>query len=108
MPTEVPIACTLSAGEQPDRVVTMRELGRALVGLEVHERQARLRFHRKHERVGALVAAESQCCAFFQFATTRDGEATELEIRTPEGGEPLLRALVAAIVSGWEGQWRGG
>jgi hypothetical protein len=34
---------------------------------------------------------------------TRDGEKIDVEIRTPEGGEPLLRALVAAIVAGWEG-----
>jgi MerR family copper efflux transcriptional regulator len=105
MPTEVPLACTLSGSDQPARLVTIRELGqRALVGLEVRDRRALLRFHGEHERVDALVAAESQCCAFFQFAMMRDDEETELEIRTPEGGEPLLRALVAAIVAGWEGE----
>ena len=46
---------------------------------------------------------EGKCCAFFEFATTRAGEETEVEIRTPEGGEPLLRGLVAGIVAGWEG-----
>jgi hypothetical protein len=105
MPTEVPIACTLSAGDQPVRMAAMREVGRrALVGLQVSDRRARLRFHGERERVDALVAGESQCCAFFHFATTPVGEETELEIRTPEGGEPLLRALVAAIVAGWEGE----
>jgi hypothetical protein len=49
-----------------------------------------------------LVRAESECCAFFEFATTRRDEETELEIRAPEGGEQLLRGLVAAIVAGWE------
>jgi MerR family transcriptional regulator, copper efflux regulator len=105
MPTEMPIACTLSGGDRRARSAAIRELGdRALIGVEAHDRRARLRFHGDRERVEALVAAESQCCAFFQFAMTRDGEETELEIRTPEGGELPLRALVAAIVAGWEGE----
>ena len=105
MPTEVPIACTLGGSDRRARAVAIRELGdRALVGLEANDRRARLRFHGERERVEALVAAESQCCAFLQFAIARDGEETEVEIRTPEGGESLLRALVAAIVAGWEGE----
>ena len=105
MPTEVPIACTLSDGDRRARAMTFRELGdRALVGVEARDRRALLRFHGERERVEALVAAESQCCAFFQFGMTTRGEDTELEIRTPEGGELLLRALVAAIVAGWEGE----
>jgi hypothetical protein len=32
-----------------------------------------------------------------------EGEATELEIRTPKGDETLLRGLVSGIVAGWEG-----
>jgi MerR family transcriptional regulator, copper efflux regulator len=106
MPTEVPIACTLGDSDRRTRAAAMRELGdRALVGVEAHDRRARLRFHGERERVEALVAAERQCCAFFQFATTRDGEELEVEIRTPEGGAPVLRALVAAIVAGWEGEF---
>jgi hypothetical protein len=85
--------------------VAIRELGeQALIGLDASDRRARLRFQGERDRVEALVAAESQCCAFFQFAIARDGEETEVEIRTREGGEPLLRALVAAVVAGWEGE----
>jgi hypothetical protein len=103
MPRETPIVCTLSAEERPARSASARELGeRALVGLDVSDRRALLRFQGEHESVDALVAAESACCAFFEFTSTRDGEDTELEIRTPEGGEPLLRGLVAGIVAGWE------
>jgi hypothetical protein len=104
MSPEIPIACTLSAAERRTRSASARELGeRALVGLDVRGRRALLRFHGEHEGVDALVAAERGCCAFFELATTRDGEETRLEIRTPEGGEPLLRGLVAGIVAGWEG-----
>ena len=104
MPHETPLACILSAEDRPARIATARELGeRALVGLDVRGQSALLRFQGEGEGVDALVAAESACCSFFEFATTRDGEDTELEIRTPEGGEPLLRALVAGVVAGWEG-----
>jgi hypothetical protein len=103
MPTVTPIACTLGAEDRAARQAAARELGeRALVAVHVSERGARLRFRGDHERVDALVAAERACCAFFEFATTRNGEHTELEIRTAAGGEPMLRALVAGIVSGWE------
>jgi hypothetical protein len=104
MPQETPITCTLNPADSQARIVTARQLGeRALVGLEVRDRRALLRFRGQSEEVDALVTAESACCAFFDFATTRDGDDTELEVRTPEGGEPLLRGLVAGIVAGWEG-----
>ena len=107
MPQETPIACTLDAEDRPARIATARELGaRALVGLEVRDRSARLRFRGEREAVDALVAAENTCCAFFEFTTIPDGDDTELEVRTPEGGEPLLRELVAGLVAGWVGGQR--
>jgi hypothetical protein len=107
MTEEIPIACTLSTAERSTRLTTARELGRrALVGLDVSDRRALLRFHGEQAGVAALVRAESGCCEFFEFATTPKGEETELEIRTPEGGEPLLRGLLAGIVAGWQGGLR--
>jgi hypothetical protein len=104
MPRDTVIACSLDAENRAARIATARDLGeQALVGLEISDRRARLRFRGVHDRVDALVAAERACCAFFEFTTTRRGEHTELEIRTPAGGEPLLRGLVAGIVAGWEG-----
>jgi hypothetical protein len=104
---QTPPACSLDAEDRAARVAAARELGeRALVGLEFGDRRARLWFHGEHESVDALVVAERACCAFFEFTTTRRGEDTELEIVTPEGGEPLLHALVAGIAAGWEGQPR--
>jgi hypothetical protein len=104
LPEETPIACTLEAAERRARIASARELGElALVGVNVHERRALLRFHGDREAVDALVAAERTCCSFFEFRASHEGEDTELEIRTPEGGEPLLRGLVAGVVAGWEG-----
>jgi hypothetical protein len=99
---ETSLSCTLDAADRSARLVAARALGeRALVAVNVSERRARLRFHGEPERVDALVAAERACCGFLELKTTRHGEDTDVEIRTPEGGEPILRALVAGIVAGW-------
>jgi hypothetical protein len=102
-----PIACTLSATELPGRMESARSLGeRALVDVEVADRRALLRFHGHREEVDALVAAESSCCAFFDFDVREDGDRVELEILTPEGGELVLRGLVAGVIAGWDGGLR--
>lgn len=104
MPEDVPIACTLTSGELSDRIADARRLGeRALVGLEVSERRALLRFNGERDGVDALVAAESACCPFFAFDVRQEGERVELEIATPEGGELPMRGLVAGVLAGWEG-----
>ena len=104
MTVEVPIACSLSKADLPERLADARTLGAdALVGVEVRGSEARLRFRGEHERVEQLVAAETECCSFLEFSMHHAGENIELEILTPEGGEPVLRSLVAAIVAGWEG-----
>lgn len=101
---EVPIACSLSEVDLPQRLADARALGAdALVGVEARDREARLHFRGERGRVDRLVAAETQCCSFLEFSMHHAEEHVELEIRTPEGGEPVLRSLVAAIVAGWEG-----
>lgn len=101
---EIPIACALTTDELPGRIASARGLGaRALVGVEAGERRALLRFDRGHESIDAFVAAESRCCSFLTFDVTQQAERVEVEILTPEGGEPVLRGLVAGVVSGWEG-----
>jgi hypothetical protein len=97
-------ACTLDGQDRTTRLAGARELGKlALVAVEADHLRARLRFRGEPERVDALVATERACCGFLELTTTRHGAETELEIRAPEGGERILRALVAGIVSGWEG-----
>ena len=68
MPTELPIACTLSATELPARLAQMAELGRdALVDVELSGPRATLRFAAGkgvRDRITSVVVAESACCAF--------------------------------------------
>ena len=104
MPHAAPIACALTGDELPERLADARELGeKALVGLEVFDRRAVLRFSGERERVDALVAAENRCCSFLEFEVAEDRERIELRIATPEGGELPMRSLVAGVVAGWEG-----
>ena len=48
----------------------------------------------------ALVEAESGCCSFFEFDVRETDDEVEVEILTPEGGELVLRGLVAGVVAG--------
>lgn len=103
MATEVPIACTLSANELPGRLEAARALGeQALTGVEVTGRRALLRFDGHRDDVDALVEAESGCCSFFEFDVRETDDEVEVEILTPEGGELVLRGLVAGVVAGWD------
>lgn len=102
--TEVPIACTLSKAGLAQRLTEARALGaEALTGVEAGERAAVLRFSGDREAVDRFVEAESRCCGFFTFEINDQLEGMELRVTAPEGAEPVLRSLVAAVVAGWEG-----
>lgn len=74
MPAQTPIACTLPGSELSARLESARELGgRALVGVSVADRRALLSFDGEREGVEAFVAAESQCCPFFDFDIQQHG-----------------------------------
>ena len=101
MPTELPIACSLSATELPARFAQMAELGRdALVAVELSGTHATLRFAAGagvRERVTSVVAAESACCAFLAMQVRDEPDAVVLDITAPEDAEPVLRELVDAF-----------
>jgi hypothetical protein len=101
MPTELPIACSLSATELPARLVQMAELGRdALVDVELSGTRATLRFAAGagvHERVTSVVAAESACCAFLAMQVSDEHDAVALSITAPEDAELVLHELVEAF-----------
>ena len=101
--TPVPIACALSADELTDRVAKLRVLGEHLEAVDAQGARAILRFAVDRAEVDAFVEQEERCCAFFEFVVATEGDLVRLEIATPDGAEPFLRALVAAIVGGWAG-----
>jgi hypothetical protein len=96
--TEIPVACTLSPAQMKGRGEEIRALGRAaLLSVECAERRATLRFRpgpEVRERVGAIVAAEGECCAFLDFTVSSGEEdTTVVTIEAPEGGEAVVREL---------------
>ena len=104
MPTDQPIACTLTAAELPERFAEIRAIGAtSLLYTRVGEAEAFLLFEpdpQTRERLEAIVAAESLCCAFLALDVkdTRDGLL--LTIRAPDGGEQVMRQLVDVFRGG--------
>jgi hypothetical protein len=101
MPSELPIACSLNASELPARLAEMADLGHAaLVDARTEPTRARLRFAANagvRARVEAIVAAESQCCAFLQMRVHDEPDTVVLTIDAPENAEPVLAELVDAF-----------
>jgi hypothetical protein len=51
------------------------------------------------ERVDAIVAAESHCCAFLTMQVSAESDTVVLSIEAPEGGELVLAELVDAFAA---------
>jgi hypothetical protein len=101
MPAELPIACSLSATALAARLSEMAALGdAALIEARTEPRRAELRFAAAdgvRERVDAIVAAESQCCAFLTMRIGDEPGRVALTIEAPAGAEPVLDEIVAAF-----------
>jgi hypothetical protein len=103
MSAELPIACSLSAGELHVRQSQIAELGRdALVEARVEASHADLRFKggaAVRERVERFAAAESECCAFLTMRVAETSTDVRLTIDAPDGAELVLEELVAAFLA---------
>jgi hypothetical protein len=101
MPSELPIACSLNASEFPERLAEMADLGRAaLIDARTEPTRAQLRFAAGagvRARVEAIVAAESQCCAFLTMRVSDEPDTVVLTIDAPEDAQLVLAELVDAF-----------
>jgi len=101
MPSELPIACSLSADELPVRLAEMAAVGEnALDSSEIDGTRAVLRFRARtdtRERLDEIVAAESRCCAFLDLKVTSKSEFVVLTVDAPPGAEPVLTDFVGAF-----------
>jgi hypothetical protein len=106
MPTDLPIACSLIATDLTERLAQMAALGRdALLDADVTESRAMLRFAAGagagvRERLAAIVAAESECCAFLTMGVHDEPDVAVLTIDAPEGAESVLHELADAFDMG--------
>lgn len=99
MSAESPIACSLSATELTERVAEMADVGRAaLLDVRRTGTHAELRFATGvRDRVEAIRAAESECCAFLEMAVVDEPGAVVLTIDAPDGAELVVEELVDAF-----------
>jgi hypothetical protein len=100
MPTELPIACSLSATELPARLALMADLARDAADVELSGTRATLRFAAGpsvRERVERFVVAESACCAFLAMQVRDEPDAVVLDVSAPDDAELVLKELVDAF-----------
>lgn len=101
MASHLPIACTLTGAELPERLAEIAAFGdRYLLGATTEGTRSTLRFRplpEARERLEAIVAAESECCAFLEMEVRERDVALELRVVAPEDAELALEELVAAF-----------
>lgn len=101
MPTDQPIACSLSATELPQRLAEMAELGDAAL-LEIHRAgtRAELLFAAGatvRERLKEIVAKEARCCPFLNLALSETTGVITLHVQAPEAAEVALSEITEAF-----------
>jgi hypothetical protein len=97
--TERPIACTLTPEGMTARLALIDALAAdglldrtaTGTGLRVRLRDA----PEIEQRTRELVAAESQCCAFLDFALAREGGDLVLDIHGPADARPVIDLFFA-------------
>ncbi len=103
---EVPIACTLDAGEMSTRLdewnallADKQHLLRGVLARRaLDDGGLRLEFGPNTDvtEIARLAAAEQGCCRFFDFALVIDDRGIALEVHAPPEARPVLTALFGA------------
>ena len=99
---EVPIVCTLGAGEMATRLdewnallADKQDLLRGVTVRRGLDSGLRLEFGPNTDvtEIARLAAAEQGCCRFFDFALTIDDRGIAVDAHAPADAEPVLTAL---------------
>lgn len=100
MSQQAPFACSLGAKDRPKRAADIRAVGRdALIGTS-DDGALRCRSDETiRARLDAIVAAESECCAFLDFELRESGGELRLVISAPEGAQPVARDLAEVFAA---------
>jgi MerR family transcriptional regulator, copper efflux regulator len=86
-----PIACTLAAADQADRIEEWRRLLSDARSREPVDGGLAFRFPAGLAgQVAELAAAEQQCCPFFDFTLRLTAGELRFEVRAPEGLPPMF------------------
>ncbi len=89
------IACTLSAGSMKGRIADWQKLLDHVARREAIDGGVRSVFTAgvPTAELMRLVAAERDCCQFFQFSITVDTRGVALEVRAPADAMPILTSM---------------
>lgn len=92
------IACTLSAGSMRGRLADWDDLLAHVARRTPLDGGVRCEFGASVpvEQLMRLVAAEQDCCQFFQFAITVDTRGIALEVRAPADARSILESMFGA------------
>ena len=97
MPEEPVIACSLSPGEQAERLDAVARLSKkALFGAEQTSEGLRLHFSAGpgvEDELKQLIKAESECCPFLEFQLKPRQDELVLQVDGPEQAQPVIHDL---------------
>ncbi|HXS47998.1 MAG TPA: hypothetical protein VN756_11110 [Solirubrobacterales bacterium] len=101
MPQDLPIVCSLGAGDLEQRLAAIGEIGaKSLVDSEEDAGRHLLRFRPDpgtRERLEAIIEAEGQCCAFLDLALEENGSHLILSVAAPEAGQATADGFAMAF-----------
>ncbi len=102
-PVQVPVACTLDAGDLPERYAEWRAFFRSSV-VTSESGATSVRWLIKPSAATMLAAVslaqrEKQCCAFFDFAIAIEAEQRWLSITVPPEAEETLTTFMDTLRS---------
>jgi MerR family copper efflux transcriptional regulator len=94
-PGDVPIACSLGAGDMSARISQWQDVLRHTVERAPIDGGVRLVLGADApvEEVVRLAGAEHDCCRFFSFAITIDGRGLALEVTAPPDAQDMVTAV---------------
>lgn len=103
MPEELPVVCSLGAGDLEQRLATIAEIGaESLIDRREDGGRHVLRFRRDNrtrERLEEVIAAEAECCAFLDLFLDDDGEHLVLSVAAPEAGQATADGFALAFAA---------
>jgi hypothetical protein len=100
MRESIPLACSLTAGDQADRRLEFGHiLGRGLLAREDTPSGIRLRFRASpglEQSLLDLTSREKECCPFFDFRIEANRDELLLEVSAPPEARPIVDRLFSS------------
>ncbi len=104
MPDDIPIACSLGAGELQQRLAAIAEVGaRSLLSRTMHGESHLLRFRLDpgtRRQLEGIVAAEAECCSFLDLSLREDKGELVMSIAAAENARAVAGDLARAFGGG--------